>query len=220
MPTKRDRASGVVVDSLPIQRSPAELSAQDVPQPVDDVSRRNFLRRTGSLAGGALATGVSLSQAAPLAIPESNKGFGKPIPEDDYGVPSKFESHVRRRRTDVFKNRQNFSDWSMTPLQHQHGIITPNGLIFERHHDGTPDIDPAKHRLVIHGMVKQPLEFHDGRSAALSVGVEVLFPGVLGKRSDRLAQGRIHHRAADSRALVVRAMDRHPGFLAARRGGT
>ena len=47
----------------------------------------------------------------------------------------------------------------MTPLQHQHGIVTPNGLIFERHHDGTPDIDPAKHRLVIHGMVKQPLEF-------------------------------------------------------------
>jgi sulfane dehydrogenase subunit SoxC len=37
-------------------------------------------------------------------------GFGKPIPEDDYGVPSKFESHVRRRRTDVLKNRQNFSD--------------------------------------------------------------------------------------------------------------
>src|SRR4029453_13086256 len=41
----------------------------------------------------------------------------------------------------------------------QYGIITPNGLIFERHHNGTPDIDPAKHRLVIHGMVKQPLEF-------------------------------------------------------------
>ena len=75
---------------------------------------------------------------------------------------------MRRRRTDVFKNRQNFSDWSMTPLQHQHGIVTPNGLIYERHHNGTPDIDPAKHRLVIHGMVKQPLEVHDGRSAALS----------------------------------------------------
>ena len=74
-------------------------------------------------------------------------------------MPSKFESNVRRRRTDVLKNRQNFSDWSMTPLADQHGIITPNGLIYERHHNGTPDIDPAKHRLVIHGMVKQPLEF-------------------------------------------------------------
>ena len=47
----------------------------------------------------------------------------------------------------------------MTPLQHQHGIVTPNGLIYERHHNGTPDIDPKTHKLVIHGMVKQPLVF-------------------------------------------------------------
>ncbi len=45
----------------------------------------------------------------------------------------------------------------MTPLQGQQGIVTPNGVIFERHHAGTPDIDPATHRLVIHGMVRQPL---------------------------------------------------------------
>ena len=130
-----------------------------VTRPLDSGSRRNFLRRTGTLASGALATGASLVHAQPLAIPESNTGLGKPIPADDYGVPSKYEAHVRRRRSDVLKNRQNFSDWSMTPLQHQHGIVTPNGLFFERHHAGTPDIDPAKHKLVIHGMVKQPLEF-------------------------------------------------------------
>jgi sulfane dehydrogenase subunit SoxC len=47
----------------------------------------------------------------------------------------------------------------MTPLQYQLGVTTPNGLIFERHHAGTPDIDPATHRLVIHGMVRQPLQF-------------------------------------------------------------
>ena len=112
-----------------------------------------------ALAGGAAATGAGLVQAAPLAIPETNKRFGKPIDETDYGMPSKFESKVRRRRTDVFKNRQNFSDWSFTPLADQHGTMTPNGLIYERHHNGTPDIDPATHRLVIHGMVNQPLEF-------------------------------------------------------------
>jgi len=59
----------------------------------------------------------------------------------------------------VFVNKQNWSDWSMTPLQHQLGIVTPNGLFFERHHAGVPDIDPDKHQLVIHGMVKQPLKF-------------------------------------------------------------
>jgi sulfane dehydrogenase subunit SoxC len=56
-------------------------------------------------------------------------------------------------------NKQNWSDWSMTPLQHQLGIVTPNGLFFERHHAGVPDIDPDKHQLVIHGLVKQPLKF-------------------------------------------------------------
>ena len=39
------------------------------------------------------------------------------------------------------------------------GIITPNGLHFTICHGGVPDIDPDKHRLVIHGLVKRPLEF-------------------------------------------------------------
>ncbi|MEO5766154.1 MAG: molybdopterin-dependent oxidoreductase, partial [Casimicrobiaceae bacterium] len=121
--------------------------------------RRNFLRKGMAIAGGAAAAGAGLAHAAPLAIPDSNKAFGKPIAETDYGMPSKYEADVKRRRTDVFKNRQNYSDWSFTPLADQHGTVTPNGLIYERHHNGTPDIDPATHRLVIHGMVRQPLEF-------------------------------------------------------------
>jgi sulfane dehydrogenase subunit SoxC len=121
--------------------------------------RREFLRRSAALAGGgALAVGGA-ARAAPLAVPPSMQEMGRVIEPAAYGVPSKFESHVMRRRTDVFKNRQNWSDWSMTPLQHQPGIITPNGLVFERHHGGTPDIDPKTHRLAIHGMVKQPLVF-------------------------------------------------------------
>ena len=46
-----------------------------------------------------------------------------------------------------------------TPLAHLMGSITPNGLHFERSHQGIPDIDPNKHSLVIHGMVKNPLKF-------------------------------------------------------------
>src|SRR5438132_3928060 len=121
-------------------------------------ARRDFLRRTAALTGGALATGGA-ARAAPLAIPPTNQEPGRTIEESAYGVPSKFEAHVKRRRSDVLKNRQNLSDWSMTPLQYQPGIITPNGLVFERHHGGTPDIDPKTHRLAIHGMVKQPLQF-------------------------------------------------------------
>jgi sulfane dehydrogenase subunit SoxC len=121
-------------------------------------ARRDFLRRTAALTGGALAAGGT-ARAAPLAIPPTNQEAGRIIEETAYGSPSKYEAHVKRRRSDVLKNRQNLSDWSMTPLQHQPGIVTPNGVVFERHHAGTPDIDPKTHRLVIHGMVKQPLEF-------------------------------------------------------------
>ena len=39
------------------------------------------------------------------------------------------------------------------------GSITPNGLHFVVSHSGAPDIDPDKHRLVIHGLVKRPMVF-------------------------------------------------------------
>ena len=48
---------------------------------------------------------------------------------------------------------------SRSPLQHLQGIITPNSLHFERHHAGVPDINPVGHKLVINGMVRQPLVF-------------------------------------------------------------
>ena len=38
-------------------------------------------------------------------------------------------------------------------------MITPNPLHFERHHSGIPDIDPDRHRLLIHGMVDRDLFF-------------------------------------------------------------
>src|SRR5215831_14684324 len=37
--------------------------------------------------------------------------------------------------------------------------MTPNGLHFERHHSGVPDIDPAQHALLLHGLVRRPLKF-------------------------------------------------------------
>jgi sulfane dehydrogenase subunit SoxC len=121
--------------------------------------RRSFLRNTAAFAGGGALAVTGVTRAAPLEIAPSSREPGRTIPESMYGSPSKFEAHVTRRRSDVLKNRQNLSDWSMTPLQYQPGIITPNGVVFERHHAGIPDIDPAQHRLVIHGMVKQPLTF-------------------------------------------------------------
>jgi sulfane dehydrogenase subunit SoxC len=117
--------------------------------------RRRFLRHSAAAAAGGVAVGAG---AQTLEIPKSNLVAGRPMDAKAYGSPSRHYT-VTRNRTDVLVNRQNFSDWSMTPIQHQHGIITPNGLFFERHHAGVPDINPDEHRLVIHGMVRQPLVF-------------------------------------------------------------
>jgi sulfane dehydrogenase subunit SoxC len=133
-----------------------------------DPRRRTLLGRSAAgvavgVSGGGLLAEEATAQAATgaqsLSVPASNRQLGRPIPESEYGVPSRFEAHVKRRRSDVLRNRQNFSDWSMTPLQHQLGTVTPTGLIYERHHNGVPDIDPEQHQLAIHGMVRQPLLF-------------------------------------------------------------
>jgi sulfane dehydrogenase subunit SoxC len=48
---------------------------------------------------------------------------------------------------------------SLTPLQDLSGTITPSDLHFERHHAGVPSIDPARHTLLIHGLVDRPMVF-------------------------------------------------------------
>jgi sulfane dehydrogenase subunit SoxC len=75
-----------------------------------------------------------------------------------YGSPAKYESKVIRT---LIQSRPGTtgSGSSRTPLEALDGMITPNGLHYERHHSGVPDIDPAKHRLLIHGLVKRPLIF-------------------------------------------------------------
>ncbi|MEO5677629.1 MAG: hypothetical protein ABIQ84_08780, partial [Usitatibacter sp.] len=127
-------------------RHPTKQSQPQTDAPAKS-ERRDFLRKTMALTGASTLGGVAAAQAAPLEVPASNREAGRTIDEKAYGMPSKFEGHVKRNRSDVLKNRQNWSDWSMTPLQHQPGIITPNGLVFERHHAGTPDIDPRTHKL-------------------------------------------------------------------------
>ena len=51
------------------------------------------------------------------------------------------------------------SSVNFTPLHELDGFVTPNGLCFERHHGGVAEIDPADHRLMIHGLVEKPLLF-------------------------------------------------------------
>ena len=69
-------------------------------------------------------------------------------PFSTYGVPSAFESDVVRYPAANQVVTGNGVSW--TPLHKLEGMITPNGLHFERHHNGVPQIDPKIHRLLVH----------------------------------------------------------------------
>ncbi|MDG2199350.1 MAG: sulfite dehydrogenase, partial [SAR324 cluster bacterium] len=84
--------------------------------------------------------------------------LGPGVTEKPYGSPSPHEAHVVRRNVGWLTSSTQ-SSINFTPLQDLHGIITPNGLHFERHHGGVPSINPNEHRLIIHGMVKYPMMF-------------------------------------------------------------
>jgi sulfane dehydrogenase subunit SoxC len=89
----------------------------------------------------------------PPNVPPWMQTQGRPL--SPYGNPSHYEQHVVRLPTDLTPT--DLASWNFTPLQYLHGIITPNGLHFERLHAGVPDISPSEHRLMIEGMVKHPI---------------------------------------------------------------
>ena len=136
---------------------------EDAQQQVLSPTRRNFLL-TGSVAvGGGLAGAAGLGSAAraegnlPPNIPEWMTYPGDDVAHNPYGLPSGFEKDVVRKVLGSPKQLSSAS--SRTPLQDLERIITPNGLHYERHHGGIPDIDPAQHRLMVFGLVEKPLIF-------------------------------------------------------------
>ena len=116
--------------------------------------RRVFLG-AGAMAGVLGAAGMA--HAEPLTVPEWVTKPGKrPLP---YTQPSPFEGKVQRTIPDQNPLYEPGSAAGRTPHQFLEGMVTPNGLHFEVTHNGVPDIDPDKHLLVIHGLVKRPLKF-------------------------------------------------------------
>lgn len=101
-------------------------------------NRRQALRLSAALGGGLLA------RAEPRSL-------GKPL--SGYGERSQFVKSARVMR----QTKTPEAGSSTTPLADSIGILTPSSLHYERHHAGVPAIDPATHRLTIHGLVERPL---------------------------------------------------------------
>ena len=126
------------------------------------IDRRALLGR-GAMIAGAIGVGLGSSTAAgaeplteePLTDDPWSLEFGdRTLP---YQVRSKFEAKVVRTLSNPKNELRN--SHARTPHHLLEGTTTPNGLHFTINHGGIPSIDPDKHKLVIHGLVKQPLEF-------------------------------------------------------------
>jgi sulfane dehydrogenase subunit SoxC len=119
------------------------------------LDRRLFLTGGAAAAIGSAALPDNVLAAETLPVEPWMKTPGSPFVP--YGQPSRYASKVAR----IFASAPGTTGTgaSRTPHHLLDGMITPNGLHFERHHSGIPDINPEAHRLLIHGLVKRPLVY-------------------------------------------------------------
>ena len=121
-------------------------------------SRRRFLKNTSLLAGSATAATMlgSNATAVETQVPSSWTRPGSDF--RNYGLPAEGpQSPIRWISADRSVPGNGVS-WC--PLHELAGTITPNGLHFERHHNGVPQIDASTWELLIHGAVEKPLVFN------------------------------------------------------------
>lgn len=135
------------------------MKDEDPSNEIRRLDRRRFLTGAATL-GTTAAVGDGRGRAAtqgnlPPHVPAWMSHQGTPLRPQSYGIPSAFERDVVRRIRNAPPIAVPVS--TGTPLQDLHGIITPSGLHFERHHAGVPGINPDEHRLLIHGLVQRPL---------------------------------------------------------------
>jgi sulfane dehydrogenase subunit SoxC len=133
---------------------------QSTPHALDAAAGNGLLDRRIFLTLGAAATaGIAMPDktrgAEALPVEPWMKTPGSPFVA--YGQPSRYADKVARIFASVPGTTG--TGTSRTPHHLLDGTITPNGLHFERHHSGIPDIDPQAHRLLIHGLVTRPLIF-------------------------------------------------------------
>src|SRR5207342_298503 len=122
------------------------------------LDRRALLGR-GIMVAGAMTTGVGASltgaAAEPLKDDQWSLETGAAVPP--LQTASRFEKGVVRTLSNPNNDLRN--SHARTPHHLLQGTVTPNSLFFNICHSGLPDIDPAQHKLVIHGLVKQPMVY-------------------------------------------------------------
>ncbi len=117
------------------------------------VSRRNFLVASAGVAGAAITGSASANTLADVPPRVLGNALSEHSERSQYVDISRIpEAAPGMRNVDP-----SIAINSKTPLQKLVGTITPSDLHYERSHSGVPNLDPAQHRLLIHGMAEKPL---------------------------------------------------------------
>ena len=131
------------------------MTESDAPDPDGSaLTRRRLLEGAVGAVGGAVLATLPLQSGA-QGTNGAARGAGRVegAGTTAVGTRSRHASPAGRAPVGVKTGS------SLTPLQDLTGTITPSDLHFERHHSGVPDLDPARHTLLIHGLVERPLLF-------------------------------------------------------------
>ncbi|MDZ4057547.1 MAG: hypothetical protein U1D69_11420, partial [Polynucleobacter sp.] len=135
-----------------LRKAPEHFISQDFIADVNqnglDESRRGFLRKgflsaLGGAAGLAAPAVFAAGEGDPAILEkqEWQTTLGKNVATMPYGLPSVYESNLIRRESPGL-TRVSAASVAFTPLQGLFGMTTPNGLHFERHHQGWYNLDP------------------------------------------------------------------------------
>ena len=138
--------------------TPGDRAKQELKN-LEAVAANGLLHRRLFLRGGAaLMTGYTLvPSAAGQQLTDDAWSLAPGVTVPDYGTRSRFEKNVVRTLSNPKGEPR--TQHARTPHHLLNGTLTPNSLHFVISHAGDPDLDPDTHRLVIHGLVKQPLVF-------------------------------------------------------------
>ena len=120
-----------------------------------ETSRRGLLGLAAGVVGAVAAGRAALAEdPPPAALPtvpdDATRVLGAGVTPRSERSP--FESPAVSPTGHV-------SGTAYSPLQNFTGTITPTDVQFQRHHGGIAQIDPARYKLLLHGLVERPLTF-------------------------------------------------------------
>ena len=120
---------------------------------IKGLTRRALLSGTAISVIPANSIAQSINEGSPAWMKTAGESF------NEYGFPSSQEKNTKREIFQPYEEYAPGAGVAMTALEKLEGIMTPNGLHFERSHNGVPNIDVMQHELLIHGLVETPLVF-------------------------------------------------------------